>query len=61
MNARRVVRPYGSPSRERPIGEKAGRTCAEKDCGTVLNRYNKTDRCGVHMVVRLVTAKGRAK
>ena len=39
---------FGTPSKKRLDKAKAGRTCAEDNCETVLSRYNTTDRCGVH-------------
>jgi hypothetical protein len=38
----------GRPSNKRLDTAEAGRTCAEDNCETILSRYNKTDRCGVH-------------
>jgi len=48
MSADREVTPFGRPSGKRLDRAGAGRTCAEDGCDTVLSRYNKTDRCGVH-------------
>jgi hypothetical protein len=48
MNAERQPIPFGRPSVKRRDSANAGRTCAEVGCDTVLSRYNKTDRCGVH-------------
>ncbi len=35
-------------SRERLDSQDRGRLCATDGCDTVLSRYNRTDRCGVH-------------
>jgi hypothetical protein len=43
---------FGRPSNKRLDSAPAGRTCAEDNCETVLSRYNKTDRCGVHEPTR---------
>jgi hypothetical protein len=45
---------YGRPSNKRLDTAKAGRTCAEDKCETVLSRYNKTERCGVHETTYVV-------
>jgi hypothetical protein len=52
MNADRELIPFGRPSTKRLDSEDTGRTCAEDGCDTVLSRYNKTNRCGVHEATR---------
>jgi hypothetical protein len=49
-------RPLGRPSTKRLDTAEAGRTCAEDRCETVLSRYNKTERCGVHEPLRVLNA-----
>jgi hypothetical protein len=49
----------GSPSKRRLDTAKAGRVCAERYCETVLSRYNKTDKCGVHEPTQMAPATRR--
>jgi len=61
MNDDRSLSAFGRPTKKRLDNAAAGRTCAEDDCETVLSRYNKTDRCGVHEPTQMVPATRRSK
>jgi hypothetical protein len=40
---------FGYPSAKDRIDSGApGRVCAAEGCDTILSRFNKTERCGVH-------------
>jgi hypothetical protein len=52
---------FGRPSNKRLDTATPGRTCAEDKCETVLSRYNKTERCGVHEPTHLVATTHRFK
>ena len=48
MSVDRELIPFGRPSNKRLDSANTGRTCAHDGCDTVLSRYNKTEKCGVH-------------
>ena len=52
---------FGRPSNKRLDTAAAGRTCAEDKCETVLSRYNKTERCGVHEPTHVVSTARQFK
>jgi hypothetical protein len=54
MSDARSLSAFGRPSKKRLDNAEAGRTCAEENCETVLSRYNKTDKCGVHEPTQMV-------
>ena len=60
MSEDRIVA-FGRPSKKRLDNAKAGRTCAEDECETVLSRYNKTERCGVHEPAHMLPATRSSK
>jgi hypothetical protein len=53
--------PFGRPSDKRLDKANTGRTCAEDGCDTVLSRYNKADRCGVHEPARVAPPTRKSK
>jgi hypothetical protein len=53
----RRVSPFGRPSDKRLDREKAARICVEDGCDTLLNRYNNTNRCGIHEAKPTVRAR----
>jgi hypothetical protein len=52
MTERREASAVGERSKTRRRTNEAARTCAHEGCDTILSRYNKTDWCGVHELLR---------
>jgi hypothetical protein len=52
---------FGRSSAKRLDTAEAGRTCAQDGCETVLSRYNKTERCGVHEPTHVVSTTRQFK
>lgn len=48
-------------SYEPRVTEEPGRVCADPDCKTILNIYNKTDRCTLHPHHKLPLHRNRKK
>jgi hypothetical protein len=56
MTEHREVSAVGERSKNRRGTNEAARTCAHDGCDTILSRYNRTDWCGVHELLRTLPA-----